>query len=150
MSQPQPQPHTLGNARPGTTPPGTVSSPSPEPPAAPASPAPARRGLAWWQAIPAGAAAATAVNLLVLLIGTAAGASFRLPDGDSVHEVTAGGVVFSSTVPLAVGTGLAVLLALWKPVFLRIGQIAPARWARPRSPARSPPTPTAAPRWPWP
>ncbi|WP_093838137.1 DUF6069 family protein [Streptomyces aidingensis] len=81
------------------------------------------RGLVWWQAIPAGALAAIAVNLLILLIGTAADASLRLPDGDSVHTVTAGGVVVSSAVPLAAGTGLAVLLSLWRAAFLRIAQI---------------------------
>ncbi|MCA1673443.1 MAG: hypothetical protein LC799_15010, partial [Actinobacteria bacterium] len=52
----------------------------------------ARQGLSWWQAIATAAVAATVVNLLILLVGRAAGASFELLDGGALHPVTATGV----------------------------------------------------------
>lgn len=81
------------------------------------------RGLSWWQAIVAAAAGATVVNLLILLIGRAAGASFELIDGAALHAVTVGGVITSSAVPLVIGTVLATLLGLWWPGFLRLAQV---------------------------
>lgn len=82
-----------------------------------------RRGLNWWQAIAAGAVAATVVNLVILLIGWAAGASFVVLDAGKPHEVTAWSVVSASVFPLILGTGLAALLARWWPGFLRVAQV---------------------------
>lgn len=81
------------------------------------------RGLSWWQAIGIGVVAATVLNLLILAIGRAAGASFEVVDAGAVHAVTAGGVITSSVVPMAIGTVLAVLLGLWWPVFVRLAQV---------------------------
>lgn len=80
-------------------------------------------GLSWWQAIGIGVVAATVVNLLILAIGRAAGASFEVIDAGAVHAVTAGGVITSSVVPLLAGAVLAVLLALWWPGFVRLAQV---------------------------
>ena len=82
-----------------------------------------RPGLSWWQAIATAAVAVTVVNRLILLIGRAAGASFEYVDGGAVHQVTVGGVITSSTVPLVIGTLLATLLGLWWPVFIRVAQV---------------------------
>lgn len=81
-----------------------------------------RRGLSWWPAIGAAAVAATAVNLLILLIGRVGGASFELVDGAALHAVTVGGVLTSSVVPLVIGTVLATLLGLWWPGVFRLAQ----------------------------
>ncbi len=81
------------------------------------------QGLNWWQAIAAAAVVATIVNLLILLIGRAAGASFELVDGAGLHAVTAVGVITSSAVPLVIGTLLATLLGLWRPGFIRAAQV---------------------------
>ncbi|MGH3903041.1 MAG: DUF6069 family protein [Pseudonocardiaceae bacterium] len=82
-----------------------------------------RLGLSWWQAIAAAAVAATVVNLLILLIGRAAGASFEYVDGAGLHAVTVSGVITSSAVPLVIGTVLATLLGLWWPGFIRVAQV---------------------------
>jgi hypothetical protein len=82
-----------------------------------------RQGVNWWQAIIAGTVAATVVNLLILLVGRALGASFELLDGASVHAVTVGGVISSSVVPLVAGTVVAALLGLWWPGFVRLAQV---------------------------
>lgn len=82
-----------------------------------------RRGLPWWLAIAGAAAAAVVVNLLIFSIGNAADASFVVPQPNAKPQtVGAGGVAFSSSVPLAVGVGIAVLLARWWPVMLRVAQ----------------------------
>ncbi|UGY94458.1 DUF6069 family protein [Streptomyces gobiensis] len=81
-----------------------------------------RSGLNWWQALGAGAIASALVNLLILGIGHLANASFVILDGSEAHQVDAGGVILSSVVPLIVGAGAAILLALWKTVFLRTAQ----------------------------
>lgn len=77
----------------------------------------------WWQAIVLGVVAATVVNLLILVIGRAAGASFEVIDAGAVHPVNAGGVITSSVAPMAIGTVLAVLLGLWWPGFVRLAQV---------------------------
>ncbi|MFD6889713.1 DUF6069 family protein [Streptomyces sp. NPDC059957] len=85
--------------------------------------APVRRsGLAWWKALAIGAAGAVVVNLIVLAVAKLAGAPLVIVNGGTEHPITVGGVISASVVPLAVGTGAAFLLALWKPVFLRIAQ----------------------------
>jgi hypothetical protein len=76
-----------------------------------------------WQLVLGASVIAALVNLLVLLIGTLADSSFVVTDAGTAHEVDAGGVVISSVVPVAVGLTVTLLLARWKPFFLRLGQI---------------------------
>jgi hypothetical protein len=97
----------------------TVQSPGPAGPDASEVP---RSGLTWWKALVAGAVCAVVVNLIVLAVAELAGASLVIVDGGEEHPITVGGVIGASAVPLVVGTGAALLLSLWKPVFLRIAQ----------------------------
>src|SRR5918997_7003217 len=71
------------------------------------------RQLSRWQVITAGALAAAVVNLVIFFIGGAAGASFAFLDRGNLHEVGTWGVIIATVCPLAVGTGLATLLAHW-------------------------------------
>ncbi|WP_431963751.1 DUF6069 family protein [Nocardia sp. bgisy134] len=57
------------------------------------------------------AAAAVLVNLVVWLIGAAAGGSFILVDGTKTQDVAPGGVVVMSAVPLLIGLTAAALLS---------------------------------------
>lgn len=82
-----------------------------------------RQGLSWWQASAAGAVAATVANLVILLIGRAAGASFVVVDGANLHEVATTGVIIATVPPLVVGTVLAALLAHWWPPIIRVAQV---------------------------
>lgn len=85
--------------------------------------APERRGR--WRAITTIAAATVAAivtNLLVLLAGRVADASFVLDDRGTPHVVTALDVVVASW-PMVVGMALAVALARWRSWFLRVGQV---------------------------
>ncbi len=82
-----------------------------------------RQGLTWWQAIAAAAVAATVGNLLILLAGRAAGASFEFVDRGTLHVITAVGVITATVPPLVVGTLLAALLGLWWPGFIRLAQV---------------------------
>ncbi|MFJ3923446.1 DUF6069 family protein [Streptomyces sp. NPDC090022] len=91
-------------------------------PTVPAAPSAHPSGFSWWKVLVAGAVGAAVVNLIVLAVARLAGASLVVVDGGAEHAITVGGVVGSSVVPLVVGTGAALLLALWKPVFLRIAQ----------------------------
>lgn len=91
-------------------------------PAVPAAPSVRRSGLTWWKALVTGAVGAAVVNLIVLAAAKLAGASLIVVDGGEEHLITVGGVIGASVVPLVVGTGAALLMALWKPVFLRIAQ----------------------------
>lgn len=79
--------------------------------------------LDWWQALGLAAVGATVVNLGVLGVAALAGASLELTDRGAVHAITAGGVIFSSVVPLLVGAALAVLLARWWAPVLRAAQV---------------------------
>ncbi|MCX5406550.1 DUF6069 family protein [Streptomyces sp. NBC_00335] len=81
-----------------------------------------RSGLSWWKALGVGVGGAVVVNLIVLAVAKLAGAPLVIVDGGTEHPITVGGVMGASVVPLVVGTGVAFLLALWKPVFLRIAQ----------------------------
>ncbi|MFD5620414.1 DUF6069 family protein [Streptomyces yangpuensis] len=76
----------------------------------------------WWKVLVTGAVGAAVVNLVVFAVAGQAGASLVVVDGGAEHPVTVGGVIGSSVVPLVIGLGAALLLALWKPVFLRIAQ----------------------------
>ncbi|MEU9165162.1 DUF6069 family protein [Streptomyces sp. NPDC048424] len=92
-------------------------------PAVPTAPSVRRSGLAWWKALATGAVGAAVVNLIVLAVAELAGAPLVVDDGGEEHAITVGGVIGASVVPLLVGAGAALLLALWKPVFLRIAQV---------------------------
>ncbi|MEU7600966.1 DUF6069 family protein [Streptomyces sp. NPDC041003] len=91
-------------------------------PAVPAAPPVRRSGLTWWKALVTGAVGAAVVNLIVLAVAKLAGAPLVVVDAGASHPITVGGVIGASVVPLLVGAGAALLLALWKPVFLRIAQ----------------------------
>jgi hypothetical protein len=83
-----------------------------------------RPGLPWWQAATAAAGAATAVNLVILLVADLAGASLVLREpGAADHVVTAAGVVVSSVGPLTAGLAAATLLSRWRLGFLRLAQV---------------------------
>lgn len=83
-----------------------------------------RFALPWWQAAAAGAVLATAINLVLLLAARAADASLVLREpGAADHPITAGGVIFSSVVPMTGGILLAALLARWWQGVLRLAQL---------------------------
>ncbi|WP_405427713.1 DUF6069 family protein [Streptomyces erythrochromogenes] len=79
-------------------------------------------GFGWWKVLVAGAVGAAVVNLIVFAVAALAGASLVVVEAGAEHPITVGGVIGSSVVPLVVGVGAALLLARWKPVFLRIAQ----------------------------
>ncbi|HWH00381.1 MAG TPA: DUF6069 family protein [Pilimelia sp.] len=89
--------------------------------------APGRRrppGLPWWQAAAAGAAVAAAVNLLIFAGARLAGADLVLDASRArPYPITAGGVLFSSVVPMVAGIALAALLSLLWSGFLRVAQV---------------------------
>lgn len=85
--------------------------------------APGRRALPAWQVVTGAAALAAVVDLIVLFIGDAAGASMVLELNGKPDEIGAGDVIFMSIAAVVVGVTVVVLLARWKPVFLRVGQI---------------------------
>ncbi|MFH5211884.1 DUF6069 family protein [Antrihabitans sp. NCIMB 15449] len=66
---------------------------------------------------------ALAINLVIWLIGLAAGASYDAQDGDEIMRVAPGGVIFLSTLPTIVGMTAAALLSLKWPVILRVAQV---------------------------
>ncbi|MFI8975855.1 DUF6069 family protein [Nocardia asteroides] len=74
-------------------------------------------------AVLGGVAAAVAANLVIWLIGAAAGGSFLITEGTTVTDVAPGGVVIASAVPLLIGLTAAVLLSyLWTGV-LRVAEV---------------------------
>ncbi|RKS07597.1 hypothetical protein DFP74_3275 [Nocardiopsis sp. Huas11] len=83
-----------------------------------------RPGSPWYLALPVAVAAVTVANLVLLGLGHLFGASMTHPDpSGAIVAVEAGGVVFMSAVPFAVGAAVAVVLSLaWKG-FLRLGQV---------------------------
>ncbi|WP_051806707.1 DUF6069 family protein [Streptomyces sp. NRRL F-2664] len=83
-----------------------------------------RSGFGWWKVLVIGAVGAAVANLVVFAVAKLAGASLVVLDAGEEHAVTVGGVVGASVVPLVAGTGAALLLGLWRPVFLRIAQYA--------------------------
>ncbi|MEV0557059.1 DUF6069 family protein [Streptomyces sp. NPDC050597] len=83
----------------------------------------AGRGLPLWQAAVGSALVATAVNLIVLFIADAAGASLTLELNGKADDIVASGVIFASFVPAALGVTVAAFAARWKPVLLRVGQV---------------------------
>lgn len=73
-------------------------------------------------AVALAAVGAILVNEVVMLAGRAAGASFVLDDRGTPHVVTAVDVVVA-TWPMVAGMALAVVLARWRPWFLRVAQV---------------------------
>ncbi|MFI5502854.1 DUF6069 family protein [Nocardia asteroides] len=74
-------------------------------------------------AVLGGVAAAVVANLIIWLIGAAAGGSFLVTEGTTVTDVAPGGVVIASAVPLLIGLTAAVLLSyLWTGV-LRVAEV---------------------------
>nr|WP_296773922.1 DUF6069 family protein [Rhodococcus sp. (in: high G+C Gram-positive bacteria)] len=66
---------------------------------------------------------ALVVNLVLWLIGLAAGATFELTDAGTTMAVAPGGVVMLTVVPMMVGMGIAALVSLrWLPI-VRIAQV---------------------------
>ncbi|MFI6171266.1 DUF6069 family protein [Nocardia sp. NPDC051052] len=66
---------------------------------------------------------AVAVNLVVWLLGEAAGGSFEVVDKGVTTAVGAGGVIVSSGVPLLIGMTLAALVSYFWAGALRVAQI---------------------------
>ncbi|MBF6337885.1 hypothetical protein IU450_18585 [Nocardia abscessus] len=74
-------------------------------------------------------AVSVTINLVVWLVGLAAGGSFETTDAGKTSEVTASGVIVSAAVPLLIGMTLAALLSyLWVGV-LRVAQVVGATLA---------------------
>ncbi|WP_406168190.1 DUF6069 family protein [Streptomyces sp. NBC_00996] len=82
-----------------------------------------RRGLPAWQAVICAAVIAAVANVIVLIIGDAAGASLVLELNGKPDEIGAADVIIVSVLAPAVGVTAAVLLARWRPGFLRVAQI---------------------------
>ncbi|WP_280425090.1 DUF6069 family protein [Nocardia carnea] len=55
--------------------------------------------------------AALVANIIVWLIGAAAGGSFETTNGDQVQSVAPGGIIMMTAVPMLIGLGAAVLLS---------------------------------------
>ncbi|WP_037140252.1 DUF6069 family protein [Rhodococcoides fascians] len=66
---------------------------------------------------------ALVLNLVLWVIGLAAGGNFELTDAGTTMAVAPGGVVMLTVVPMVVGMGVAALVSLkWLPV-VRIAQV---------------------------
>ncbi len=85
------------------------------------------RPIAGWSALVLlGTAVVVAVvNVLVLVIGRASadGALVVRQTGSEAHEIELSSVVFMSTMPLLIGTGLALLLARWWSPMVLVAQV---------------------------
>ncbi|MDV2476517.1 DUF6069 family protein [Rhodococcus zopfii] len=68
-------------------------------------------------------AGALVLNLVLWLIGLAAGGSFEHTDAGETVSAAPGGVVLMTVLPLGVGLTVAVLLGLWWHGFVRIAQV---------------------------
>ncbi len=66
---------------------------------------------------------ALVVNIVLWLVGLAAGGSFEHTDAGTLKSAAPGGVVLMSVVPLAAGLSIAALLGLWWGGFLRVAQV---------------------------
>ncbi|MFZ2529490.1 MAG: DUF6069 family protein [Rhodococcus sp. (in: high G+C Gram-positive bacteria)] len=73
--------------------------------------------------VAAAVATALVANLILWLIGMAAGGSFEHIDAGVTVGAAPGGVVLMTVVPLGVGLTVAVLLGLWWHGFVRIAQV---------------------------
>ncbi|MFQ6397800.1 DUF6069 family protein [Nocardia sp. KC 131] len=74
-------------------------------------------------AILGAAATAVAANVVVWLIGAAAGGSFEVMKGADVQSVAPGGVIIMSAVPLLIGLTVAALLSYRWVGVLRVAEI---------------------------
>lgn len=88
-----------------------------------------KTSLTWWQVIGIGAAASAVVNLVVLAIGGAFGATYDYVNAGEPGQVTVIGVIVSSVVPLVIGTGLAAVIGRRWHTVLRIAQVVGAALA---------------------
>lgn len=80
-------------------------------------------GAAWSRAGAAAAVGAAAANLVVLAVARATDASLVVVDNGEAHGIDAGGVIFSSVVPVVIGVALTALVALrWRGV-VRLAQV---------------------------
>ncbi|TQM28951.1 DUF6069 family protein [Nocardia bhagyanarayanae] len=68
-------------------------------------------------------AAAVLTNLVVWLIGAAAGGSFVVVDGTTTQDVAPGGVIVMSAVPLLIGLTVAALLSYRWVGVLRVAEV---------------------------
>ncbi|MET7767948.1 DUF6069 family protein [Nocardia sp. NPDC005366] len=66
---------------------------------------------------------ALAVNLIIWLIGAAAGGDFVTVDGAESQDVAPGGVIVMSTVPLLIGLGAAALISYRWVSVLRVAAV---------------------------
>lgn len=82
-----------------------------------------RRSLPAWQVVVGSALVAAIVDVIILLIGDAAGASLVLELNGEPDKIGASDVIFISVVAPVLGIVVTLLLARWKPVFLRVGQV---------------------------
>lgn len=73
--------------------------------------------------VAAAVAGALVVNLVLWLIGLAAGGSFEHTDAGATVSAAPGGVILMTVVPLGVGLTVAVLLGMWWRGFVRIAQV---------------------------
>ncbi|SNT35326.1 DUF6069 family protein [Rhodococcoides kyotonense] len=81
------------------------------------------RSLPRWQAVLLSVIVALVLNLVLWLVGLAAGGSFELTDGGQSMSVAPGGVVILTLVPMVVGMGVAALISLrWLGV-VRVAQV---------------------------
>lgn len=67
--------------------------------------------------------AALAVNLVLWLIGLAAGGSYELTDSGTTMAVAPGGVVMLTVVPVLIGTALAAIISKWWLPVIRVAQV---------------------------
>lgn len=79
--------------------------------------------LSRWQAVLFSVLAALAANLVLWLIGLAAGGSFELTEAGETMAVAPGGVVMLTVVPMVVGMGLAALVSLRWVGVVRVAQV---------------------------
>ncbi|MEU7291901.1 DUF6069 family protein [Streptomyces exfoliatus] len=82
-----------------------------------------RRGLPAWLAVVCAAVIAAVVNVIVLIVGDAAGASLVLELNGKPDEIGAADVVIMSVLAPAIGVAASILIARWKPGFLRVAQV---------------------------
>lgn len=74
-------------------------------------------------AVVASTVVALAANLVLWLVGLAAGGNFEMTDGGTRMAVAPGGVVTLTVVPIVVGMGIAALISLrWLPI-IRVAQV---------------------------
>ncbi|MFJ8013746.1 DUF6069 family protein [Streptomyces sp. NPDC096339] len=82
-----------------------------------------RSRLPAWQAVVGAAVIAAVLNVVVLLVGNAAGAALVLELNGKPDEIGPAYVIIMSVLAPAVGLTASVLLKRWQPGFLRVAQV---------------------------